>query len=100
MCIERLRLICGIIGDSLTFLGGAILAWDALQALEAYKDRRILAESVRRLAGLKVEDDDGNVLANEEDVDVSDLRRAKRRAQVGFAILASGFFFLLVTRLL
>ncbi len=90
----------GLIGDTLTFVGGLILAFDAVnRAREFEKIRRIskvLASGIHRLI-VEVE---GKTVEEEADIEAVFLRRSARFAAVGFAFLAFGFVGILAYRIM
>ncbi len=91
--------ILGLIGDTLTFAGGTILAWDAARQDKQFRKIRKLAETLAapELVHLKVEVE-GVVIADEKDIEQAFIRHSARRALVGAITLAVGFGFLFATR--
>jgi len=101
MVSDHLHVWIGLGGDALTFLGGAVLALDAVnQEKEARKIRRIsriigepgFKKLVIEIAGTQVQD--------EGDVEAAFIRRSARIARYGFVILNVGFFLLITSRLI
>jgi hypothetical protein len=91
----------GFAGDFLTFLGGLVLAVDAL--LEERKLNKIKdwAETVQSPALARVViTRKGVQLRNEQDVELSFLRQSYKRAVCGTLILTLGFICLFVARVL
>jgi hypothetical protein len=100
MVHEHLHIWIGLLGDGLTFLGGAILALDAVnQEKEAQRIRKISrtieSPGFKRLL-IEV---DGATVKGEEDVEAVFLRRSAKIAKRGFIILNIGFLLLIASRL-
>lgn len=74
-------LFFGVLADSLTFVGGFILAWDAFFRLRDLKDKRISDEFRRTFPKL-----------NMTDKDWDDALWSVSRALAGSALLMVGFF--------
>ena len=91
--------IVGLFGDTLTFAGGTILAWDAVQQDKQFRKIRRLAETLAapELVHLRVEVE-GVVIADERDIEHAFIRHSARRALIGAITLAFGFGFLFATR--
>jgi hypothetical protein len=92
-----LTAILGIVGDSLTFTGGVILAFDALRRETEFRRRKELDKAVESLKGIKLTQN-GIVVLNDESTELVFIRQSVRRALWGAGILMIGFLFLLATR--
>jgi hypothetical protein len=71
----------GVAADSLTFLGGVILSWDAILRLRDLKKKRVEDEFRRTFPRLNLTDSDWK-----------DAVWSVGRALAGSALLAAGFF--------
>jgi hypothetical protein len=74
-------LFFGVAADSLTFLGGVILSWDAVLRLSDLKKKRVDDEFRRTFPRLNLTDSDWK-----------DAVWSVRRALAGSGLLAAGFF--------
>jgi|SRR5450759_17477 hypothetical protein len=91
----------GFAGDFLTFLGGVILAFDALREERKLNKIKDWAATVESPALAKVViTRKGVELHSEEDVELTFLRQSFKRALVGTLILTSGFVCLFIARIL
>ncbi|SRR6266446_2960357 len=90
--------ILGLAGDSLTFVGGFILALDALLRQKEFRKRGDLGQTVTALKGVRLVQD-GIKLVNNDDVELVFIRQSVRRALVGATILTIGFVLLLSARI-
>ncbi|MEO6802988.1 MAG: hypothetical protein ABI197_07075 [Granulicella sp.] len=81
--------LLGILADSLTFLGAAILARDAFLHIRDLKKARIDDKFRDEMPGLNLTDDELN-----------EAIRARWWTFAGFALLVFGFFFQILLRLL
>ena|SRR5271166_6051084 len=90
----------GLVGDSLTFIGSAILALDAILKEREFNKSKALLETItyRSLAKVTLERN-GIVLKNEDDVELLLIRSSVRRGIIGGCILTTGFLCLLIARL-
>ncbi len=101
MSSDHLHVWVGLAGDFLTFLGGAILALDAIN-----EDRK--AQMIRRIAraiegpGFKklTIEIAGMPVRAEDDVEAAFIRRSSRIAKYGFVVLSFGFLFLIAYRVI
>jgi hypothetical protein len=91
--------IVGLLGDLLTFTGGLLLAWDAVQKEREFERIKKVAAALQSpwLARLKVEME-GLIVADEGDVQKAFIRRSARKAAYGCGLLAAGFLLLLAAR--
>jgi hypothetical protein len=91
----------GIVGDFLTFVGGIILARDAVLAVEHFNREENTLNTVEKL-GLEVplKSNDKHPLQNSDDVRRMYLRLLAKGARRGALLLAVCYLFLLVTRVL
>ncbi len=91
----------GLVGDALTFAGGLILAFDAARQEKRFKKMRGKVDTFLSPPFLRLKVvEDGVVLTDEKDVELTFIRHSVRSAKLGSILLAFGFAFLLVTRLL
>jgi hypothetical protein len=100
MGAEHMHVWIGLAGDAMTFLGGAILALDAVnQEKEAQRIRRI--SRTIESPGFKklLIEIDGATIKGEKDVEAAFLHRSARIAKRGFVILNVGFLLLIASRL-
>ncbi len=92
--------IVGILADATTFFGGYLLVREALRKEADFRDTDALKGTVRRLAGLPMEEKkSGEPLNNETDADLIEIRRTVKRARRGILIITVGFFLQLVSRI-
>lgn len=101
MSVHLTAIIIGLMGDSLTFFGSSLLAWDALKPEKAFQEEQKVI-TVRRhpaLAKLTIEMD-GEVLSSDDDIKLVLMHRRAKKARIGYVLLALGFAALLATRLL
>jgi hypothetical protein len=93
--------IAGLCGDVLTFAGGMLLAWDAVEKEREFQSIQHVARTLKSpwMARLKVEMN-GIILVSENDVEQAFIRRSAKKAKWGCVFLAVGFGFLLVSRIL
>lgn len=93
--------VVGLLGDALTFSGGLLLAWDAVQKENEFDRVKRVARALQSpsMARLHVELE-GIVVSDEKDVERAFIRRSAHKAAWGCRILAAGFFVLIVTRIL
>ena len=101
MACDELHVWIGMAGDVFTFLGGGILAFDAVnQYQEAQKKARIIKTLDQpgfkklniEIAGEKVE--------TEVDIALAFIRRSARVARYGFGILTLGCLLLITSRII
>ena len=92
--------IIGLLGDTLTFSGGLVLAWDAVQKENEFdKIKKIAATlSSPSMARLHVEME-GVLISDEADIERAFLRVSARKAVWGCRVLAAGFFLLILSRI-
>ena len=91
----------GFCGDFLTFLGGIILAFDALREERKLKKIKDWVATVQSPALAKVVITRRGVeLHSQEDVELTYLRQSFKRALAGTLILSAGFVCLFIARLL
>jgi hypothetical protein len=91
----------GIIGDFLTFVGGIILARDAILAVGHFSKEENTLNTVEKLGRqVPLESKDKHPLQNSDDVRRMYLRLLAKGARRGALVLAVGYLFLLVTRVL
>src|SRR5437879_5319298 len=92
----------GLFGDALTFAGGLLLAWDAVQKGKEFDKIRRIAKTVRepRLARLRFVLEGIEISpADESDVERAFIHRSVRKAKWGCVALACGFLCLLAARI-
>ncbi|MFZ0313687.1 MAG: hypothetical protein WAL85_13345 [Candidatus Korobacteraceae bacterium] len=92
-----LATILGFAGDTLTFVGGLVLAWDALMRDREFKKQQQLGEVVHELKGIKLATG-GIKLTGPNDVERVFIRQSVRRAFWGTAVMTLGFILLLCSR--
>jgi len=85
--IQEHKFLIGVVADSLTFLGGALLARDAFRRLRDLKDKRTDDEFRRTFPKLNLSDQDWD-----------DAIRAMRWTLAGFGLIVVGFACQLVLR--
>ncbi len=86
--IEAHRVLIGILADTLTFLGGCLLARDAFLRLKDLKKKRIDEEFRREFPRLNLTDDEWKAAI-----------LSLRWALAGFVLVSVGFLFQLLLRL-
>ena len=90
----------GLASDFLTFVGGIILAADAIFAVRHFEEEGRRLKTFKSFAGkVRLETEDGHAISNEDDVHLISIRRLGRWAIVGATILILGYLLQLVTRL-
>ena len=90
--------ILGFLGDSLTFVGGAVLGWDALMRDREFKKQQQLGTvALSDLKDIRIVSH-GIKLTGPNDVERVFIRQSVRRALVGTIIMTSGFILLLCSR--
>jgi hypothetical protein len=87
--IETHRVLIGILADTSTFLGGSLLARDAFLRLKDLKKKRIDEEFRREFPRLNLTDDEWKAAI-----------LSLRWALAGFVLVAVGFLFQLLLRLI
>lgn len=97
--MELARLL-GFAGDSVTFVSGVLLAWDAIRSEAEFVEATKIMEGLQHpvMKGVKVSVDK-LVVQNERGVERVFRRRASRKAIIGSVLLAVGFLLLLGSRL-
>lgn len=84
----------------LSFVGGVILALDALNKEREFnkikKITRVVTSQKFQTLTVEVE---GEVVKDGQDVDLTFLRRSVRLARIGFSLVAVGFLFLMASRM-
>jgi hypothetical protein len=95
-----LHIYLGLPGDILSFVGGVILALDALNKEREFnkikKITRVITSPKFQTLTVEVE---GEVVKGEQDVEITFLRRSVRLARIGFSFVATGFLFLMASRM-
>ena len=95
-----LHLLLGLPFDVLSFAGGVILTLDALNKEREFKKikkiSRVVTSAGFQTLTVEVE---GEVVKGEQDVEVTFLRRSVRWARIGFGFVATGFLFLMASRM-
>jgi hypothetical protein len=101
MACDHLHVWIGLAGDASTFLGGAILARDAVNQEREVQKIRTISRNIERpgFKKLVIEIADATV-QGEEDVEAAFLKRSARMAKKGFIILSIGFLLLIASRLM
>jgi hypothetical protein len=88
----------GFAGDSLTFAGGVVLAWDALMRDREFKKQQQLGDvALNDLKDIRLTSR-GIRLTGPDDVERVFIRQSVRRALVGTIIMTIGFILLLCSR--
>jgi hypothetical protein len=88
-------MLLGFIGDSLTFVGGGILALDAVLEERKLQHVNLSIATVDDLASVKVVlSRQGVQLKTKDDVELSFVRQSVRRAKAALLILTFGFLLL------
>ncbi len=87
----------GLIGDSLTVLGGGILSWDAIHEFGQRKIVNVAKAEELKNIKKKIK---GVVLKDAESVELAYVKRSSLRALLGTIVLGLGFIALLGARLL
>jgi len=102
--MSQVPTIIGLFGDGLTFIGGFLLALDAVQKGKEFDKIRKIASTVRepRLARLRfvLEGIEISATTDESEVERAFIQRSVRKAKWGCVILAIGFLCLLTVRLI
>ena len=94
----KTSIFLGFAGDIFTFVGGFILAWDALRRHEEFRKAKNLQSVVTRFAGLDISQGDVR-LSDSGSVELLFISRSVRRALWGTAIVTLGFLCLLAARI-
>jgi hypothetical protein len=92
----------GVGGDVATFVGGLVLAFDALNREKEFGRIRTVTGTALRtgaLARLKI-DLNGVILTDEDDIERAFIRQSARKAIWGCGFLAVGFLLLLSAHLI
>jgi hypothetical protein len=91
----------GFAGDGITFLGGIILAIDAIGKQREFRNIQSTFKAVTNplLSGVKLTKK-GVSLTNRDDVELVFIRRTVTRAIWGSCLLALGFICLLIARII
>jgi hypothetical protein len=93
--------IIGLLGDALTFSGGFLLAWDAVQKEKEFNKIQRVAAAVTSTSMVRLHVKmEGILISDERDVERAFIRQSARKAAWGCRILTAGFFLLIVTRIL
>jgi hypothetical protein len=87
-CLHEHRFLIGVLADSVTFLGGAMLTRDAFRRLRDLKNKRTDDEFRRTFPRLNLTDQDWK-----------DAARAMRWTLAGFGLIAAGFACQLLLRM-
>jgi len=89
----------GLIGDTVTFIGGIILAVEAARQHEQFLKIQQMASTLTspELVHLKVEVG-GVLITDHKDIERAYIRHSARRALAGAVGMAIGFGFLFLTR--
>lgn len=92
--------VLGLCGDSLTFIGGVILAIDALGKHREFKKIQRTAKAVADpiLANIRLTKN-GIALRGKDDVEEVFIYKSVSRALLGSIVIAIGFICLLLARL-
>ena len=101
--MSHLPTVIGLPGDALTFIGGALLAWDAVQKGKEFDKIRKIAKTVKepRLARLRFVLEGIEIsTVDESDIERAFIQRSVRKAKWGCGVLAAGFLCLLIARII
>ncbi|HKV77598.1 MAG TPA: hypothetical protein VJP02_05645 [Candidatus Sulfotelmatobacter sp.] len=90
----------GLAGDTVTFIGGIVLALEAARQHEQFLKIQQMANTLKspELVHLKVEVE-GVLITDHKDIERAFIRLSARRALIGAIGLAIGFGFLFLARL-
>lgn len=93
--------IVGLLGDSVAFVGGIVLALDAISKEREFRRIKNIASAIKSppLAKLTVEMD-GILLSGEDDVEKAFIHNSARKAVIGAALLSGGFLLIIAGRIL
>jgi hypothetical protein len=91
-------MILGFLGDSLTFGGGILLSWDALQRGSEFKKIKGLQTVVAKFAGIDIRSG-GIKIFDDNSTELLFIRKSVRRAKWGTVIITCGFLCLLASRI-
>jgi hypothetical protein len=85
----------GLFGDTVTFIGGIILAIEAARQHKQFQEIQQMAKTLTspQLVHLKVEVE-GVLITDHKDIERAYIRHSARRALIGAVALAIGFGFL------
>jgi hypothetical protein len=91
----------GLVGDSLTFIGGMILAIDAIGRQKEFTkiQNTVAAVTDPLLANVKITKEGIYLTNNEKNVELVFIHRSVNRARWGSLLVAIGFVCLLVARI-
>ena len=97
--MELARLL-GYMGDSVTFVSGFLLSWDAMRSESEFIEATRIAEGLKHpvMENVTVKLDQ-LVIRNDQGVERVFRRRASRKAIAGSVLLAIGFVFLFFSRI-
>lgn len=91
-------MILGFLGDLMTFGGGILLSWDALQRGKEFKSISGLQKAVAKLAGINVTSG-GITIFDNDSTELLFIRKSVRMAKWGTVIITAGFLCLLGSRI-
>src|SRR6266700_1016440 len=96
--MELARLL-GFAGDSITFLSGVLLSWDAMRSESEFVEATKIVEGMKHpvMENVTVKLDK-MIVINDQGVERVVRRRASRKAIIGTVMLSVGFLFLLASR--
>jgi hypothetical protein len=102
MSIETISQILGLVGDVITFSGGLVLAIKEAGEEKRARERVGVANALENFPNLKKLTIliDETLIRNESDIEVAIASRASQRARWGGGLIAAGFVFLFVARVL
>jgi hypothetical protein len=96
--MSTMTVVLGVVGDTLTFIGGAVLAWDAIRREREFQKRKDMVAGLQDLKDINFVQN-GIPLINEMAAELVFVRQSVRRSKWGAGILTLGFIFLLCTRI-
>ena len=90
--------VLGFLGDFTTFVGGVVLAYEAITREREFHGKRKLTKTLGALTRVTITHN-GVLLTDDKDVELAFIRQTAKRAVIGTIVLTLGFIFLLIARL-
>lgn len=88
----------GVFGDSVTFAGGLLLAFDAAHREREFARIVKITSVVKEMSQIQIELG-GRIIKDKDDVETVFIHRSSVKAFIGCVLLSIGFLFLLLVRI-